>query len=707
MSRFCILITISLKMKKTLLLLSVFFTLLINAQAESYYNDVDLTAEGLSLKENLATKTINAHTNILSYGWDALKATDVNPDNSSEVLLIYGYTQSGTTARTRGINDHGGNSGDWNREHTYAKSLGNPNLGTSGPGADAHHLRPSDVQYNAQRGSLKFADGSGNSGSVSGGWYPGDEWKGDIGRMMMYMYLRYGNQCLPKGVGVGTTNSVDSNMIDLFLEWNAADPVSDFERQRNTYHESNENYSQGNRNPFIDNAYLATRIWGGTPAEDSWGIYTSNDNEAPTTPTNVTLSNSSPSSIDVSWSASSDNVAVTAYEIYVDGSLNGNTSNTNYTISGLNSNTSYAVTVLAKDIANNKSAQSTVVNGTTTIDNEAPTVPTSITITNQTGSGFKANWTASTDNAAVVGYDVFVDGTFNASTINTSYSVIDLTASTNYSVTILAKDEADNKSAQSSAVNAVTTDGSNNIVELFFSEFIEGSGNNKALEIANLTSNAIDLSGYSIKKQSNGAGGWINELALSGTVNVNDVFVIIHYQADDQTLLTEADLVGPSSNNGAPVNFNGNDAVGLFKNDVLIDIIGVLDETAKNFEDMTLRRKLTITSPNTTYTASEWDQYDLGVYDGIGIYDPNTASVGSSDFETFKMYPNPTNGKKIYFNLTQDVKVTIYTILGKLIQTENLNPNANSMDISALSKGMYIVKINTENEFITKKIIKN
>ncbi len=52
-------------------------------------------------------------------------------------------------------------------------------------------------------------------------------------------------------------------MIDLFLEWNAEDPVSDFERQRNTYHDSQQTYAQGNRNPFIDNAYLATRIWGG------------------------------------------------------------------------------------------------------------------------------------------------------------------------------------------------------------------------------------------------------------------------------------------------------------------------------------------------------------------------------------------------------------------------------------------------------------
>jgi len=695
-------------MKKTLFLLSFILTFSFTAQ-ENYYNDVDLTAEGIALKENLAAKTISAHTNILSYGWGAFQEGDLNPENSSEVLLIYGYSASGKTARTRGVNQNGGGQGDWNREHTYAKSLGNPDLGSSGPGADAHHLRPSDVGYNSERGNKKFADGSGNSGSVSGGWYPGDEWKGDIARMMMYMYIRYGDRCKPNGVGVGSTSSTPDDMIDLFLEWNAEDPVSDFERQRNTYHENTSNtYAQGNRNPFIDNAYLATKIWGGTPAEDYWGIYTSNDNEAPTTPTNVSLSNVTTSSIGVSWTASTDNIAVTKYEVYVDGNLNGNSTNTNYTISGLNSNTTYAVTVLAKDIANNKSSQSTAVNGTTTIDNEAPTIPTDITITNQTGNGFKASWAASSDNTVVAGYDVFVDGTFNASTANTSYSITGLTESTSYSVSILSKDDAGNKSAQSAPVNATTTDGSNNIVELFFSEFVEGSLNNKALEIANLTSNPVNLSGYSIKKQSNGAGPWGYELPLSGSVSVNDVYVIIHFEADDASLLNEADLIAPEgSNYGAPVNFNGNDAVGLFKNDVLIDIVGVLNETDKNFENMTLRRKLTVTTPNTTYDANEWDQYDLGVYDGIGIYDPNTASVSSLNFERIKMYPNPANGNKIYFNLTNDVSVNIYNVLGKLITTEKINKKNNSIDISNFSKGVYLIKVASPNQIITKKMIKN
>ncbi len=259
------------------------FVLLISSalySQQSYYNGIDFTKNGIALKNDLATRIINTHTNFLSYTpgvWNACKNTDVNPTNSSQVLLIYGYSASGITARTRGINNNGGNNGEWNREHTYPRSLGNPNLGSSGAGADAHHLRPSDVQYNSQRGNKKFANGAGNSGNVANGWYPGDEWKGDVARMMMYMYLRYGNQCLPSAVGVGNNAATPDDMIDLFLKWNAEDPVSTIEDNRNNYHENTNNaYAQGNRNPFIDNPYLATKIWGNPPSGtqqpvDRWG----------------------------------------------------------------------------------------------------------------------------------------------------------------------------------------------------------------------------------------------------------------------------------------------------------------------------------------------------------------------------------------------------------------------------------------------------
>ena len=695
-------------MKTKILFLSLFVSIIAFGQ-EAYYNNVDLTAEGINLKEKLATKTISAHTNLLVYTpgvWEALKVTDLNPENSSEVLLIYGYSSSGASARSRNKNENGGGQGDWNREHTYPKSLGNPALGSTGPGADSHHLRPSDVGYNTQRGNLKFVDGSGNSGSTSGGWYPGDEWKGDVARMMMYMYLRYGDRCKPNVVGVGSSSATPDDMIDLFLKWNVEDPVSDFERQRNTYHDSQQTYAQGNRNPFIDNAYLATRIWGGTPAEDSWGIYSSNDNQAPTVPTNVSLSNITTASINVSWTAATDNVAVTKYEVYTNGNLHGETNTTNYTATGLNSNTTYAITVSAKDIANNQSAQSTAVNGTTLSDSTPPSVPTNLSVSNETGTSFKVNWTSSTDNTAVVGYDIFVDGTLKGSSETTSYTVSGLTISTTYSITVLAKDSANNKSAQSTAVNATTTDGTNSVVELFFSEYVEGSGNNKAIEIANLTDNPIDLSAYSIKKQSNGAGSWINEFPLSGTINANDVFVTIHFEADNATLLAEADLLSPEAGYGAPINFNGNDPVGLFKNDVLIDIIGVLGITTKDYENMTLRRKFSVKQPNTSFTSSEWEELAQNTVDGIGFHG-DTASTNDYLKEGFTVFPNPTNGNTIYIKTTESSTLNIYNILGQIVKSATITQGKNSIDISNLSKGVFILRMHTGRTTFSKKLIKN
>ena len=268
-------------MKHFIYLFSLLFSGLLFAQPQSYYDGIDFSLNGGPLKEELTELITDTHTHQLSYSdiWDALKITDKNPDNANQVMLVYGWPgeTSGQHSRTRAKNSNGGSNGDWNREHIYAKSLANPDLGTSGPGADAHHLRASDVQWNNNRGNKKFASGSGNSGNSNGGWYPGDEWKGDVARMMMYMYVRYGTQCLPANVGIGSTENTPDGMIDLFLEWNAEDPVSEIEIQRNEYLGGHGQYAQGNRNPFIDNPYLATKIWGGTPAEDRWGTLLSTD----------------------------------------------------------------------------------------------------------------------------------------------------------------------------------------------------------------------------------------------------------------------------------------------------------------------------------------------------------------------------------------------------------------------------------------------
>lgn len=273
-------------MKKTLFTALLFSSISSWSQAgapATYYNGFDFNLTGMALKSALATKITDTHTHLLTYAEaeNAIRYTDLDPDDNTNqnIFLVYGYSPEicpassvdYTAHRRRDKDDDGTGTCQWNREHTFAKSLGNPDLGTDGPGSDVHHLRPADVYRNEARGSRKFINSTGNSALVGASWYPGDEWKGDIARMMMYMYLRYGTQCLPKNVGVGSTLGIDANMIDLFLQWNAQDPVSAVEDRRNTYlGNANNLYGQGNRNPFIDNPYLATRIWGGPAAENRW-----------------------------------------------------------------------------------------------------------------------------------------------------------------------------------------------------------------------------------------------------------------------------------------------------------------------------------------------------------------------------------------------------------------------------------------------------
>ncbi len=272
-------------MKKTITLFALAVSLFATAQTPdvvAYYQGVDFNLNGLALKNQLATKISNTHTNVLVYSqsWEALKITDANAGNTNQVVLLYGWENGSDNDYTNDLyrdntlQDPGSEGMYWNREHTFARSLGNPNLDTGdlAPNADIHHLRASDKRRNANRGNLPFKTGSGNSREISGGWYPGDIWKGDVARMMMYMYVRYGERCLPSAVGVGSSANTPDAMIDLFLQWNAEDPVSELEIQRNNYLGTTTNtYGQGNRNPFIDNPYLATKIWGGTPAQDTWG----------------------------------------------------------------------------------------------------------------------------------------------------------------------------------------------------------------------------------------------------------------------------------------------------------------------------------------------------------------------------------------------------------------------------------------------------
>ena len=154
----------------------------------------------------------------------------------------------------------------WNREHVWPNSkLGVKNQVDQA--ADPHNLRAISVSVNSYRSNRFFTNGDGSSSyHIVGkdGFYPGDDHRGDVARILFYMYVRYydiltlvdtveeilsGENYKPSGAKFG--------LLSVLLKWHYLDPVSEFERHRN-----NVIYSyQGNRNPFIDHPEYVSIIF--------------------------------------------------------------------------------------------------------------------------------------------------------------------------------------------------------------------------------------------------------------------------------------------------------------------------------------------------------------------------------------------------------------------------------------------------------------
>lgn len=155
--------------------------------------------------------------------------------------------------------------------------------------------------------------------------------------------------------------------------------------------------------------------------------------------------------------------------------------------------------------------------------------------------------------------------------------------------------------------------------DLFISEYVEGSSNNKYIEIYNPTNETIDLSAYAIDLNTNGGASWSkdgtgysNYSELSGTIAAKSTIVYKN---------SNAEIYSGQATVCSAINFNGNDPVGLFKNGVLIDIIGTFNGGSADFaKDVTLRRKSNVTAPSSTYDASQWETLSKDDVSGLGSH---------------------------------------------------------------------------------------
>ena len=336
-----------------------------------------------------------------------------------------------------------------------------------------------------------------------------------------------------------------------------------------------------------------------------------------------------------------------------------------------------------------------------TPDTENPTNPTNLVASNPTDNTIDLAWTASTDNVAVISYDIYVDGVNSYNTNSTSFTVPSLTANTTYCFTIKALDAAGNESGFSNQDCETTTDNGSTggMVDLFFSEYVEGGGTNKALEIANFTGASVNLSSYTLKLASNANSFGAPYNFPSGSIADGDVYVVANSGLDALCQPEQDDV------NNTIINFNGDDAIGLFKNDVLIDIIGIEGDGNDFATNVTLVRKPEIEFPTTTFDINEWNSFPSNTCSDLGSHN-QTLSIPNTTLKSFKIYPNPISSNTLFVSTTTDLDIQVYNLLGKLVLETKASNSNTTIDVSNLNSGVYLIKLNSKNKSVTKKLIR-
>ena len=348
-------------------------------------------------------------------------------------------------------------------------------------------------------------------------------------------------------------------------------------------------------------------------------------------------------------------------------------------------------------------------------DTEAPTTPVNLQISNNIFTHpalIDIEWEHATDNVGVTSYEIFINGfleeivAYDGSN-PTQYVNFGLFNNGTYCLTILAKDAAGNASPLSDQVcKSVSTIDEVEPNKPYLSGLLNYAGDNKAIEISNIENNA-DLSDYSIKISYDGSGTWDAEYTFPANISLefSESYVIAH---PNSSLCSNV----VAEYNSNITNFDGNDAIGLFKYGQLYDIIGDLGNSNTFLSTDAFIKRIIIGNgiPSTNFYIDFWEMTfnDGSCPNLLGVTYLILLDVEDETLNSFNIYPNPIKGNTLQFNTKNNQPVdsaTIVDMTGKTVLASASIIN-NQLNIQNITQGIYFVKIQSGDKVSIHKMIR-
>ncbi len=613
---------------------AVFFS-----QIPSGYYDQASGLEGYALKSKLH-EIISKGNRSYTYGDIPAfyQQTDVDHyyENNGSLLDIYSEIPNGSDSYEYNFDQLIGSASEegqgWNREHGVPQSTF---YGIYPMYSDLNYLIPADAYINQRRSNYPYAKSNGNSRVFSNGstlgksltsgytntvYEPIDEFKGDVARYLLYFAVRYEgslnifNHMIPTSVFDGSEERGFKDWyVTMLLEWNALDPVSQKEIDRN-----NKVYEiQNTRNPFIDHPEYANTIWSET-----------GDGTVPVAPQNLSYTSAGKSNVKLEWASSSS--------------------------------------------------------------------------------------------ADVLGYKIYESGNYIGYSKTNSFVADRLLPSTNYQYTVKAYDKDFLVSSDSNTLSVSTVDQDEFASDLMITKYIEGTDENKAIEITNKTGHEVVLNNYYLSIQFKGSNDTYyfgDSYQLQGKILPGESIVVVNPKAN----FTNYQNSSADFNTNSPaLSFTGSQYVELAYGKkylktvstnnydmayTTVDAVGVKN-TGNSNGNLSLYRNPDVENPNTSFTLSEWTPYSSNYTVGLGD-DENLSTVGNYYAQQLQLYPNPVVDEILYIkgkDISKISKAEIYDYSGRVLKSE-LKPfqTKNSIVVSSLNPGVYWIRL---DQYILKFIKK-